>query len=1577
MNLPVPLPSEPHRSQAYADWVRAHDPGAEAAAAGLLADVGDRVSRAYPKAGRALDGMGHLARGLPPAHLPWFWDTMAHRLISWDLKAAGRAYTLARAAEREHALPVDAAWRRKNALLLARAGALPVKELSGHQGWLAAELDPADAHAEYVRVLTAWAASPGEPPADLARRVRASARAAALDPAEEARVLAPLIGAARGKSVPDTLLDAVAALLTDHPQDDEVNARLLEVFPESRNDAAAWLRLLLRSGAADAVAAGRITPEGGLAAWLGRYTRAYSHRKEPYGGVSRQPMPPELLDLVARFAPRLRAAGQPVRLHEDRYRWPGLDADLLDLCLAEELGVEDPGEAVRLHFWGERSRRDLKALAADPVFGPRLEGTVHAGLRGAGTAITRLPENAGIAAEVHTRIESLIGALAGGGLAAADEAVGELRDLLDRPTATALDGIEEVLASLDLTGSLARTLRAGLPEELGWPALDTALAGFAPGELAGVTCTWPVLTLYGRENAVAVDPSGVRAARAFRLPEESTHHTVHFAGGQFLVSWTTDPQSPFATHAFWTGSPEEVFQPEQPRGLRPYLSSIQGGLGYQFESADGAGRHDGQGVLRPGGREGIRHHDYQMGDGAGIWSSEVFASGDDWARVDPVTGARGAEPTLPEFHRTAEVPSGMALFRDQLTLAALPEGAPASPLGQDGTLTGCRVLYRTPYAGPSPTDFLLEGIDGRRARYRSGRPGRRPWGIVRMPQGGEDAVLAGEAAIRCHAAEDGSLLWEVHGLHGPDRSYRDRPSSHSVGPVPPPAYWHFLSPRDEPSSKALRAIGDEAVRALLDADGEAGVRAAIARELPEVTEPRVVDGVVRAALLAADVRRRREELSRRVGIMRSGPVVRLAAPVADAVLTPALGGLLPEHRPYGAHVPGPHPATLTALAADGRHLRGEIDDETRRLAPPAAPADWAVLLGGIDAVAWRAAVDTTAEAERAALAALLETWSGQPYAEPGSRWRTGRTPEPELARCRAAGRPVASGPERGGLARFVQAAADPAPGADPAAGVGPGPGTEDGGPGYETVTIGRDDAARLPRLLRLVAERGPLAPPPEALDLFSRRTGVRRPIAALVLGGLPRRANHDEHLKLLRAAPYKANQAMARQYDDFCHRLGDTGRRAVLAAGMPEDPAELWVEGAVTAAAERMAAAWAERLGTTPYVDEELAGALEADLGLGDGWARALAAAGATAAGATAAGATAAGAAATGAVATGAADAGAPGGAGYVLVGSRSGGLSLHHAEADGSAGRRVGVAGPFPAEPASVVAWALTERPVGDPAVRAAAALYGTLRARLDAPGTLIPLCWNAALGRAAAEDPAFLPYAGTVLPCPEPPYREDTEPSVAYDDGLFVVASPGRDVFLRPAALADPDRVDRAVRLCGELGLPGVLEAVRRIQAVCGGGLARMVARAASTPVPPGGYELNPALSVPELVAEVARALVVGADAAALHLQLLALARPTDRGVRRWNGWTPARHKAAQAELEAAGAIHTGKRARAGRTAFVPGEWAEFKAPHLPLETAKLPAHGVSADTSDCQGPFIRLLSPVPAHELFALAWARADGG
>ncbi|MEU3725856.1 hypothetical protein, partial [Streptomyces sp. NPDC031705] len=1102
MKIQIPLPADPRTSTVYPDWARAHDPGAAAAALALFGEVLGSIHQAYEKPGRFVDGLERRVRELDPAHLPWFWDTVGHRLIGWHLRSAARAHALARTAERTHRLPVDPDWHRANVLLFARAGALPATGLSGHQAWLAGALEPGAAHEEYVRVLGAWAASPGELPADLARRVRLSARSAGLDTAEEARVLGLVLGAARGKAVPDRLLDAAAPLLRAHPPAPDVAVRLLDLFPESRSDASSWLRLLLGCGAADAAAAGRIVPEGGLTEWFSRYAGRYAHGRSG-SGLVRRPMPAELFELLALFAPRLRACDSPLRLHEDRHRHRGLDADLLDACLAEGIAVEDPGVAVELVFWDGRSRRDLKALAADPVFGPRLEGTVHSGLRGSGSAITRLPRNAGITAEVHGRVESLLGALRGGGLAAADEAVEELRTLLDRPTARALDGLDEALAAPDLTGPLGRALRAGLPEEYGWPALDEAVAALGgPAGVTGVTCTWPVLTVYGPDRAVAVDHAGPRASCTFGLPGEATAHTVHYAGGAFLVGFGTTPKASFGDRAFWADRPEDVFTPERQLGLRRYGGMIQGGLGYQFETPDGGRLEEGR-VLRPGDRDGIGSHDVQMSDGEHFWSTGVHDPWRTWTRVDPATGAAGPGHDAPPFHTAAPLPPGTEHFGDLQTLAALPDGAPASPLGQDGPLVGFRVLHRTPYPGPSPTAFVLEGVDGRTASYRSRRWGRRPWAVIRMPHGGEDAVLVGQEAVRCHAAEDNSLLWQVHGFPGSDRR-RTPGFGEAAGPFPPPAFWHFLTPRCDTSSKALRRVDDTAVRALLDA----ALAGDPAPALPGRLEPRIADGVGRAARLAADVLRRLRELARRVAVMRAAPVVSLCTEVPDSVLAPALYQLVPHRsRRYDEPAPAPQPALLTAVAADGRHLRGEIGDEARVLARPAAPETWEPLVGGIGAVAWRAAVATTPDQDRTALAALLRTWSGQPFAERGGAWRTGRAREDALAGCRAAGRTLTSGAVRDGLAWFLQRAGDPAP-----------EGAED----CATTVVEDDDTVRLPRLLDLLAERGPLEVPPAAVEAFARLTGVRGPVARLVLAGFPGRDHHGEHLKLLASAPYKA-----------------------------------------------------------------------------------------------------------------------------------------------------------------------------------------------------------------------------------------------------------------------------------------------------------------------------------------------------------------------------------------------------------------------------------------------------------------------
>ncbi|WP_052390821.1 hypothetical protein [Streptomyces sp. NRRL B-24484] len=1581
--LPV---SGPHRSTTYPDWAAAHDPSAAGAARDLTVEMATRLNRSWHKPGAFVDEMARRARRLPPAHLPWFWDTVGHRLIGTGGRAAGRAYAAARAAEAEHGLPVDGGYRQANAQLFAAGGAMPAKELAAHQKFLTGTLEPAAAHAALDRLLTAWAGSSADLPTDLVRGARASAKAAGHGDAEVARLVGAVLAVTRNKSVPDALLDAAAPLLTAHPPVHGLLAGLVEVFPDGTTDGGAWLRVLIGCGAADALVEGRVEPEGGLHRWLGHVVHMYQYAAQSGGGVARQQLPAELLDLVGRLAPRLKAAGTPVTVHTTRHHWQGLDADLLDACLAAGVAVVDPGVQVRMHFWGERSRRDLTALAADPVFGPRLEGTVHAGLlpqwgpsraRRAGTAVTLLPGNDGIAQAVAGRVGKLVDTVAGGGMAGAEEAVAELAALLDRPTVTALGGIADALAEAGAAGALLRSLRAGLPEELAWPALESVYAEFAadaePGTapetgadpdedgplpgVAGVTSTWPVLTVFGRTRAVAVAPDGVRASCRFTVPDDATMFAVHYVGGSFLVSWTVADRPHHCDTAVWADRPDEPFAPDERGGLVPYDGSLDGAYGFQFETADGGGRHGGERVLRPGGTEGIDRLELQLSDGSRTWVNGVFRDRP-WEAVDQVTGESRGVVQLPDFPGRAPSadpaaePSelGTALDVEALQLAPLPAGATGAPLGCRDGLVGTRVLYRTPHRHAAPDHFLLESIDGRTARFDVDRQGQQPWGLWAPPEGAVEDVVLAEAetrtGVRAYTA-DGSLLWELDGHRSPAGKWarRNRRATVSTGVALPPAFWYLLRTRDAAGSRALRGVARESAEALLAAAraGAGELRTAIARQLPGVTDPVLVEAVAAVAVRAVRVDERRLALHHRVTLLAEAPPLpRGSAP--DTELVPALFGLVtPGDRDEWRRAPDvPLPATLSALAADGACLAGTLVEEVRRLSPPAPPHDWSQLLGAIDAVAWRAAVAATADPARTALLAFLGTWADQPFAAAGSRWRVGRAAAAVLDALREDGTAVASAAVRPGSSEhwFVAPAAGPAAG--DAAG-GPVPAAV---PRARLVAVERDDAGRLRALLAAVYAHGPLAVSEAAAARFAELTGVRRAVARLVVAGLVAGSDREDHRSLLRKAPYRATAMTVEAYDRLRERLGGEGRRAVLAAALPEDPAELWRPGGVEAAAERMAAVWCARLGAQPALHDGAADALEAELGLPEVWARRLAGG------------------------YEAADDGTVPAAGWELTATPystgvdvravpPAGLDVRYGTPVGLPLRRI----------ASALVWACTDRPVGDPAVAGAVALHDRLLAELARPELLLELdrgyVEDTEEGIARRFGPVRTPVAD------DRRKEEGPLPHVAYDSGPLVVCAPRGTAFLRPAA-ADPE-VRRTLR-----EIPGLAAGLDLVAPLLpGGGLQRMLDRSRSGAVPAGAYEADPRRSCPELVARVRSRLAVGADAAALYLQIAALAAPTDRNVRRWNGWTAKQHTEARTELLATGVVVEAKRARAGRALFLPGGWTELKAPHLPLETVKLASHRVTPLWGNTiRSPFGRVLPVAPLHEMFAAAWEREHG-
>ncbi|WP_438289774.1 hypothetical protein [Streptomyces sp. HUAS TT7] len=1213
-----------HVSTTYADWVAAHDPGAAGVARELVGDMGSELNRSWTKPGRFVDVMAARARRLPPAHLPWFWDTVGHRLIGYGSRPGGRAYAAARAAEAEHGLPVDAEYGRANALLFAQGGAMPAKEFGAHQRFLAQTLEPTAAHTALDAFLTAWAGSKADLPADLVRRVRASAKAAGHGDEEVARLVGAILSVTREKSVPDALLAAAGRVLTAHQPTDAIAGGLVEMFPDGTTDGGDWLRMLIGCGATEAMEAGRVVPEGGLPHWVGTFVRMYQYAAQPGGGVGRQPLPPEFLDLVGRLGPRLRASDTPVTVHTTRHHYQGFDADVLDALLAARVAVVDPGPEIGMRFWGERSRRDLAALAADPVFGPRLEGTVHAGLlpnwsmarRRAGSAVTLLPGNEGIAQGVAARVGKLVDTVAGGGMAGAEESVAELEILLDRPTVAALGGIADALAEAGAAGALRRSLAVGLPEELAWPALELVYEQFSadarpeesegalPG-VAGVTSTWPVLTVFGHDRAVAVAPDGVRGSCRFTVPAKATMFAVHYVGGSFLVSWTLKPSPYYCDTAVWADRPDEPFTPDEVGGLVPFGGSLDGAYGFQFETADGGGRHGGVRVLRAGGTEGIDREELQLGDGSRIWTNAVYGR-QPWEVVDPVTGERRGAEALPDFPgraaSTDPSEAGMALATEALQLAPLPAELTDSPLGCRDGLVGTRVLFRTRHRDHAPDHFLVESVDGRTARFDIDRPGQEPWGLWAPPEGAVEDVVLGEAqtrtGVRAYAA-DGTLLWELDG-HSSPRNPHVAPARRvtvSGGVALPPAFWYLLRTRDAAGSRALRKVGRQAADALLTAalDDAGALRAAVARELPDITDPVLAEAVVAVASRAARVEERRRALHRRVVLLAEAPPVLPRGCAPDTELMPALFGLVAEGErdPWRREPDVALPATLSALAADGACLAGTTPEEVRRLSPPAPPCDWSQLLGAIDAAAWRAAVAPTPDTERAALLALLDTWADQPFARAGSRWWVGRTSDAkDLTGLRTAGIAVASAAVRAGGSQrwFVTPAAqdrdaDPVPAAIPQA---------------RLVEVEQDDAARMRALVAAIGAHGPLPVPESAAARFAELTGVRRAVARLVMAGLVGRPDRDEDRSLARKTPYKATPMTAESYDHLRARLGASGRRAVLAAALPEDPAELWRPGGVEAAAERMAGVWRELIGALPTVHDEAADALEAGLGLSE-----------------------------------------------------------------------------------------------------------------------------------------------------------------------------------------------------------------------------------------------------------------------------------------------------------------------------------------------------------------------------------------
>ncbi|MER7964780.1 hypothetical protein [Streptomyces ardesiacus] len=1609
-------------------WALVNDPANGHHALALVKDVERLARQAKSRPGTAKEGFEKLGERLGravPHFLPTFYEQAARIFLQFDNTTYAAAFFgKARDAERVHALAVDEQRQRAVFLEFAFAGALTVKALKQHVKDLAARLDATEAWAQFRQLAVERCAAGMPPYASLPQDARVLIKAAGLPRADaECDLVADLVASPAAVRAPASFWTAYRATLRVLAERrPAVRKRLLEIMPAGLDHGTKsddfWLELLAECGADRLLTGedaqdsedsgpgrGRTGGEDGEAAagsgtavgaaqdvdaadWLSRWA---AHRKR---GAAVCDSSPATLALVARMAPRLRADGRTVDLFTGR-RHAGVDIALLDLCAAQGVPLAVPAPDVEVHLGLDRwvrdtrpGRRDLAAVAADPRLRPLLLRAVGSAghERHSGQVLDHLAGHPVLGGVLREWLDGAVGALSGAvGLPGAREALHRLAPYRSVAPRVNPEAVARA-AGYEAAPLLGRTLRAGILDELGWPALEEALRlldaetrartgkgnGSGPGTHGDrdtslmVNEAWPCLILNRGHKVVVVGPDGIVLDHELRLPpglDRWQRPQFRYTDGELLVVWWQDGKQ----RGYWSTRPAEILTLTGERishwwrnddAVAPSLPLPGGG-----RATGGGTLHAGDTVL-PASRPVI-------GDGTSYWRQGRQGRRHVWLEYDPATGAH-SRASLPAFLR-AGISDDAVLLQDRCEVLPLQPGLEHSPFGTDGAVLG-RWVRAVEEGGETLTTAGTP--DGRTVTLRTSRPGEdvTPLGALRLPGGAAPVVARTRRRIALFAPDDGSdtgVLGRVTPV--------ERGGEFAAGTalVPPVSFWHALRPRDERASAVLRAFTDEeasgllraarralderraqadAAKAAAEAAGEHGegagpaaaghpsavpsaedvVRGTVSQALPALTDKRLLAGVtalVRATLQTADT------------------VSRFVTPPVEQ--------------------PKPERKRIEGMFADYRPRHG--DDRTLREAADGlarlwgGEGQWTALrqIRAVNHVLAGRPADGRRLPDRARLSALGDGWNSDEHTVPriGVIW-----PDllgvlrPLAYRATAPTTPEA---DREALLLLFEALCE-GPLAAPGEGLreivlgephDPKRQQERSGQvlrrnGRTVVVLGcrNIDYAR-DRVNWLALDHDPTGTfGAVAHFTLERETRHTTTVPADTLAALTR-LTRDKG-----AAPWQP-EAPAALAATTRGGLGPL-QATVLLAGQPDrlDAGALATAGLKP----RQLDAGNRMLSPLPAADRAaLVGALLPDdpgalwtvgpdtEAVGRAWAERL-----------------------GSLVRVPEDLAATldglpvGSAEAVLNPARTPWLSRTTVQRPDENGRLVAE------DPAAVpsrhaltgavdtlaaLAYAL---PHGHPLRAALPDGLAALRRRLTDPGLLLDLDveWTEKGGTTAAEiRKAYgLPAAGGA----------DADGTTRVGEALVLRPWHGdrETVLVRPAGLTGPD--DAVFGLVE--GLVGTARAsgMRALRTVLGGDLSRSLA---AGPVPEGaaGHAQDPTLSVPALVTEVAAAHGLSEDAAALYLQLLALPDPTDRNCARWTGWRPARAKKARAELAATGLVVEARRPRAGRSLFLPCGWLDLKSPALPVETWKEGLYRV--------GEGFRAVPLLPVPELFTRAWER----
>jgi hypothetical protein len=1166
------------------------DPERARYALDVMREFKTHAKRISSKPGHAKDGFDAVGERLSrqvPHFLPSYYEEVARAFaVAGNLTYAGTFFDKARTAEREFGLEVDEERRAEAFLEFALLGALTVKSIQSYGKEVQRLAGAEKAYERMYQLATRRTLGGVAPWATLPKDLRSLAKAAKRDlRAEDARFLREVSTAASIKRAPGSFWieyrDAWVELAQAEPA---VRGRLLDLFPNGgktryawREDTSGfteqWMELLHACGAFEALWAdveAPARPGAGRAGWFATLQGWCSA-----GDAI-------VLQLVRKAAPKLIADAVPVQLATGDYYRP-FDLDLVDLLA--ELGVPwaiaQGWRRVELEKWATwkpgpaRMGFPVEHRPRDPVYAAKQAAVVEL-LRPAIDGVFGNPQFESVAAGMEGMRElrrswltERLAELSGPGLAATEYALGRLEastsadHFAEFPDASA--ALQEAAQGARAIGaSLGATLRAGLPDELHWPAWEEAreYLNLGPNTAEGVFVQWPHLLWFTPTRLCVVDQDRVVLKLDLKHGDgKVVPWRVWYVGGKVLVAFHYWAKGGNVNVAYWSHAPNDTFE-----------------LPFSWRSSANAWP--------------VEHAD------AIVVGTNRLTVGD-----------RSAPDIAPQFHDATTswvVVDGKLRVQDRSTGAPGPEGGPGFLRGSANGYYHAVSAPSSPLAGVVDGQYGLRRVLQQRATDDDGdelEDDEAPNTLVtlagdRFPGTMLDGTTAvgishlvrfpARTALRGVGTDS---RWRSGGrtsralFSAPDQQKVSFAQDLATHRLPPLETWHHLSPRHEGSSRALAALGDDAATALVAAD-PAGLAVA-----------GVTDAAVHAAVGAqvAEARALADRVTKLAGARLTGGVVR-PKPVprlGDEALAPALSNL----RHYWTYGDSSVSAAIETL---GRFLRdGESGEHV--LFSRLEPTQW---IGRIRGLAVSAARPGVADEHRVLLAKAVRLFQEAGLA--GPRVRTGVLGFSKLDLPwvtvvdgdDGAKKPSSAWRHHDGAHRlFVTGVTEQ--GDDESAGPWSGTfvqhvtegelETPKGATLSEVSSSDPADEAWLPPFLDALATRGPWALHRAEVDRFSEAVGITPTDAAVVLAGFP--------LELDKAL----REDLGLKHTDVkaaCQRLRSVSfadKLSLLAARAGEDPASVWDEHAV----ERVIGRWSTLYGRRIAVDEVLLAAADKELGRG------------------------------------------------------------------------------------------------------------------------------------------------------------------------------------------------------------------------------------------------------------------------------------------------------------------------------------------------------------------------------------------